>query len=117
MQQGDQLYIEITVEDSAETAFTPENCADFKVKIGDLPERSYLAGTLFAQMEDGNYNGVWLYPVTQADSLRLGPVTPVQAQVKFSDGTITSTPVMVLEVGGSIITTDEWPEEGNQWNQ
>ena len=111
MQQGDQVFIEITVEDADETAFTPDNCQDFKVKVGDLPEKSYLAGTLFAQEEDGAYTGVWLYPVWQHESFRLGPTAPVQAQVKYADGTIVSTDVMVIDVARSIITTDEWPEE------
>ena len=111
MQQGDQLFIELTVEDADETPFTPDNCQDFKVKVGDLDEKSYLAGTLFAQEEDGAYTGVWLYPVWQSESLRLGPLTPVQGQVKYTDGTIVSTPVMVIDVGRSIIMTDSWPGE------
>ena len=110
MQQGDQCFLPMKVKDAEGNLITSDDCYDFKVKIGWLSEKSYRAGTLFAQTENGTPTGLWLYPLTQADSLELGPVSGVQAQVKFADGTIVGTSVVSVNVGTSIISTDHWPE-------
>lgn len=110
MQQGDSYNLPLTVEDAEENPITADNCYDFKVKVGDLPEKSYRAGTLLAETEDGELTGRWLYPISQAESLRLSAVAAVQAQVKYADGTVIGTPVSVITVEDSIISTDNWED-------
>jgi len=108
MQQGDQYYLPFQVTDSEGNAITPDTCADFKMKVGTLPEKSYGAGTLIAQTEGGDYTGFWLYELTQEDTLTLEGAVPVQAQVKYADGTILGTPVTKMRVLASIILSTEW---------
>ena len=110
MQQGDQYFIPLQVKDEEGNAITPDSCADCKFKIGDLPERSYGAGTLYAQESGGEYTGYWLYPLTQADTLSLDGAVPVQGQVKFADGTVIGTPVVKLHVYASIIRSTDWAQ-------
>lgn len=110
MQQGDSYNLPLTVEDAEGNPITAANCYDFKVKVGDLSEKSYRAGTLNAETEGGELTGRWLYPISQAESLRLRDVTVVQAQVKYADGTVIGTPVSVLTVEDSIISTDRWED-------
>lgn len=107
MQQGDQYAIPITVTIADGTLVTPDTCEDIKIKIGNLTEKTYGAGELTPETEDGEYTGRWLYPLTQADTLTLGVKTPIQAQVKFADGTIHGTPVSRFTFNESIILT-EW---------
>ena len=105
MQQGDAFAFPLTIAAADGTIITPDNCADVKVLIKGLTAKSYVAETLIPETDDGAYTGRWLYPLTQANTLTLSGSVPVQAQVKFADGTILGTQVMFAPVLESIITT------------
>ena len=110
MQQGDSYALPFTCADSDNNPITPENCADFKVQVGTLAEKTWKGGTLIPQTENGAYTGVWLYPLSQAETMQLSGGTPVQAQAKYADGTVLGTAVASFDVLSSIIRTDSWPE-------
>lgn len=110
MQQGDQYFLPFQCTDADGNAITPDNCYDFKMKVEGVGEKSYLADTLYPQTEEGEYTGYWLYPLTQSDTLKLKELTPIQAQVKYADGTILGTPVTKIQVGASIIRSTTWTE-------
>ena len=105
MQQGDAFAFPLTIAAADGTIITPDNCTDVKVLVKGLTAKSYLAETLTAEEDGGEYTGRWLYPMSQADTLSLSGSVPVQAQVKFADGTILGTGVLYANVAESIITT------------
>ena len=104
MQQGDQYELPIRIGGDDDFIVTPYNCADVKIAIKKVGEKTYRSGEL---RFDNDY---WLYPLTQADTLPLGPVAMIQAQVKFDDGSIVNTPLKAVEVGMTLIRT-VWQDE------
>lgn len=114
MQQGDEYALPIRIAGDKELIVSPTNCADVKVMIKDIGEKTYSSGELAAgEDEQGNFSGYWLYPLTQQETLALGPVVLIQAQVKFDDGAIVGTPTKAIKIGQSIIRT-QWNSENDE---
>lgn len=93
--QGDAYPIPVYVKIDGSVA-TPENIDALRVRIGNMTDE-YPNGTITEQ------RGVWLFPMTQAQSygLMAGEV-PVQAQV-MRNGCVIGTAVTTVNVGKSIL--------------
>lgn len=106
MHQGDQYSIVITIN-SGDEPLTPEDVEGIRIKIGEM-ERRYPEGTLTYNDQEG----AWLFPVTQAETLRMTGMQRAQVQVNFG-GTppqIIGSAVVQVDMDGSVIRK-EWSDD------
>lgn len=76
MQQGDQYAVRISIEKDGQ-ALTPDDVAGVKIDLGSL-ERRY-PGELSFDTD----SGMWLFPVSQVETLALSGRIPAQVQVNL----------------------------------
>ena len=105
MQQGDQFYLMFEIK-QGNTSLAPEDVTGIKAKVGDI-ECEYPGGDL---TYDSGLD-VWLFPLTQEDTLAMYPYVKAQVQVNFGGDPpqILGTEVSDVYVSRSIIQ-DVWDE-------
>lgn len=106
MQQGDQYSICVTIDKDG-AALTPADVEGVRVRIGEI-ERRYPDGGLEYNAEAG----VWLFPVTQADTLSMSGTPKAQVQVNFggTPAQIVGSPVGHVAIDDSVIR-EVWPND------
>ena len=99
IQQGDQYSLEVSILGDDGLPITPDGIDGVKIELGDISKR-YPGELTF----DGE-SDVWLFPVTQEETLSLAGHVKFQTQVNFG-GTppqILGSPKETVYVADSII--------------
>lgn len=96
MMQGDGCNLGIELRNSAGGLVGPEEVQEVEISLGRL-RKTYGAGELACS------GGVWLFPLSQAESMTLAP-GPVWAQVRvvWANGVVEGTELYGLRVEESI---------------
>lgn len=82
MMQGDSYYLSIRLKNNAGQPITPLDVEDVEVTIGRRT-KSYKNGKILFE------DGLWFYPVTQAESFEFRPMKAnAQVRVKWNGGVI-----------------------------
>ena len=85
IRQGDAYAIEITLETDEGTLITPEIVHKVEVMLGAF-QKIYPGSLIY----DG---GVWVYPMSQAETQALAGPTRLEVRVKFADDTVAGEPI------------------------
>ena len=89
IKQGDAYDIEIVLTDGDGTEVTPAMVSEVEVMLGKL--RKTYPGDL-------TYDGVWIFPLTQEDTLKIKGIYGLEARVRFNDGTVVGAGLGVVAV-------------------
>ena len=79
--QGDEYGIAFTLKDSEQNAITPLNASDVEITIGGVT-KNFLNGPITF------YNGEWVFPLKQEESMNFPGYIETQVRVKFSSGDV-----------------------------
>jgi len=80
--QGDSYNLGIRIRNNAGNPVTPSDVIDVEIVIGPV-RKTYLNGQVTYS------NGMWFFPVRQADSFRMSPyVQDSQVRIKWSNGAV-----------------------------
>lgn len=80
MMQGDSYNLGIRLLNNAQQPITPEDVEDVEITIGWESKRYKLGQLMY-------YEGMWLYPISQAESLAQWPgKVDAQVRIKWNNG-------------------------------
>lgn len=96
MMQGDSYSLGIRILNNAGSPVTPDDIKDVEITIGNL-RKTYLNAQVTY------YNGVWLFPLSQKETLRYWP-SSVKAQVRvvWANGVVEGKPLYGVRITESI---------------
>jgi len=96
MMQGDACLLGIRILNNAGTVVTPAEVQDVEITIGHLKKKYSAAELSF-------HSGLWMFPLSQQETLRGMPETPrAQVRVKWDNGVVEGKPLYGVCFGESI---------------
>ena len=102
LSKGEQYSIEFTIINDSGVV-TPDNVDDMRIKVGNTVKT-------YSKNEISFSNGVWIYRVTQEESLAFASAR-VYCQAQYKVGSdIFNTDMYLVKVDKSILL-DEWTQE------
>lgn len=94
--QGDAYLLGVQILNNAQQPVTPADVADVEITIGHR-KKKYTAAELIFQ------DGLWLYPLTQRETLDAQPVPrKAQVRVKWANGAVEGKPLYGVRIDEGI---------------
>lgn len=91
MMQGDSYNLGIRLLNNAQQPITPEDVEDVEITIGWESKRYKLRQLTY-------YEGMWLYPISQAESLAQWPgQVEAQVRIKWNNGFVEGQPLQGIQ--------------------
>ena len=79
LSQGEAFEIEFTLEARDGTSITPSIVTEVEATCGDMT-KLYSTGEIYYDGE-----GIWVFPLTQEETMKMSGIRPLKARAKFSD--------------------------------
>ena len=95
MMQADAYLLGIRILNNAGTTVTPQDVQEVEITIGHLKKR-YGAAELTFQ------NGLWMFPLSQQQTLSMVSTPKAQVRVKWTNGVVEGKPLYGVRFDESI---------------